>query len=583
MRVFPLFLVIAFIFTTPGVLAIGQGNNINYTGSSQLEAFTNTPQVAEFLHVDQAYQLTPELIDDSALFLLWNIANDYYLYRHSLKVFIDGSNITQSVDIPLGKTKKDEFFGDVEVYYHRLDFNLDNIPPGPHTLSVTYQGCADAGLCYPPTTKRFNIDLTNGLIESLTPPKAQPQASIITEPRTSLWLIVLLAIAGGLILNIMPCVLPVLSLKALAINHQEAAKTRRQSWFYTLGVILSFIAIASLLIILRSAGEAVGWGFQLQSPWFVAFLVYLFLVLGLGLSGYTELGASMMGSGQALTQGNNNRSAFFTGVLATVVASPCTAPFMGAATGFALSQSSAMALLIFTALGFGMALPFLLISYIPSCQRLLPKPGPWMVRFKELLAFPLYATALWLLWVIGRQVGIDGAIMVLAGGILIAFALWLWRGGKAAKALAVGAIIFAFSFLNNPLLSVNESSASSSHSGDYRPFSPALLNQLRNEQQAVFINFTADWCLTCLANEKTALSSDKVQHLFKDKNIALLIADWTTYNPEITAALAQYGRSGVPLYVFFAPGSEQPIILPQLLSSNIVYTKIIQALNTSEK
>ena len=583
MRLFPLFVVIAFIFTTFNVLAIGQGSNINYSRSSQLEAFTDTSQAAEFLHVDQAYQLTPELIDDSALFLLWDIADGYYLYKHGFKVLIDDKNITQSIDIPLGKTKHDEFFGDVQVYYHGLDFNLDHITPGPHTLSVTYQGCADAGLCYPPTTKRFNIDLPNGLIKSLAPTQVQPQASIITEPYTSLWMIVLLAIAGGLILNIMPCVLPVLSLKALTISHQPAAKTRRQSWFYTFGVILSFIAIASLLIVLRSAGEAIGWGFQLQSPWFVAFLVYLFLVLGLGLSGYTELGASIMGTGQTLTQGNNNRSAFFTGVLATVVASPCTAPFMGAATGFALSQSSATALLIFSALGFGMALPFLLISYIPSCQRLLPKPGPWMIRFKELLAFPLYATALWLLWVIGRQVGIDGAIMVLAGGILIAFALWLWRGGKVAKVVAVVAIIFAFSFLNNPLLSVNESSASSNHSSDYQAFSPALLNQLRSEQQAVFVNFTADWCITCLANEKTALSSDKVQYLFKNNDIALLIADWTTYNPEITAALAQYGRSGVPLYLFFAPGSEQPIILPQLLSSNIVYTKIIQSLNTSKK
>ncbi|ROS01523.1 thiol:disulfide interchange protein DsbD [Sinobacterium caligoides] len=554
----------------------------NTFSNSTASGFSNNT-TAEFLTVDQAYQLSPVITAPESLRLEWQMVDHYYLYRHAFKVLLDGRDVTTETMMNEGLNKHDEFFGDVQVYYQNHDILLDNMAPGAHKLSVTYQGCADAGLCYPPKTVHYDIDSNNNTVSAAAPSSksALPNNGLVLPPQldsqqpgaSSLIVILFFALAGGLILNLMPCVLPVLSLKALSINNQNIHKTRVQSWYYTLGVVCSFVGIAALLVALRAAGEAIGWGFQLQSPWFVAILAYLFLLLGLAMSGYTELGSSLMGAGQSLTQGNTNHSAFFTGVLATVVASPCTAPFMGAATGYALGQPSAVTFLVFAALGLGMALPFLLIGYIPALHNLLPKPGNWMVRFKEFLAFPLYGTALWLLWVVGRQVGIDAAMIILGGGILIAFALWLWRGGRLAKVLGVIAIATAISFLSSHSLKPNSTTSIYQEDG-YQPYSDALLTDLLQRDEAVFVNFTADWCITCLANEKTTLHSVATQQLFEQNNIKRLKADWTSYNPEITAALGKHGRSGVPLYLYYPAGSQSPIVLPQILTNSIMSNAI---------
>ena len=274
---------------------------------------------------------------------------------------------------------------------------------------------------------------------------------------TALWLILLLAASGGLLLNLMPCVFPVLSLKALSIaaNSQQRSRQQRDAVFYSLGVLLSFVVLAILLIALRSAGAAVGWGFQLQSPYLVALLVYLLLALGLSLSGVVQFGLGLMNSGSRLTAGNGSKSAFFTGVLAVVVASPCTAPFMGTALGYAVSQNAAVALLVFIALGLGMALPFLLLAFVPGIAGLLPRPGAWMETLKQWLAFPLYLSAVWLLWVYGRQTGIDAQALVLVGAVCIAAACWLWGRKQlalAGKVSAVLALLLLLAALLLPLL-----------------------------------------------------------------------------------------------------------------------------------
>ncbi|CAH0991455.1 Thiol:disulfide interchange protein DsbD [Sinobacterium norvegicum] len=559
---------------------------ISPLATSQSDPFANSSTSGDsFLTVDQAYQTDVSVINEQLTRIHWQITDGYYLYRHAFKVKINGDNITDAVTIPEGLAKQDEYFGDVNVYYQQAEIDITSQPASAYDLSVTYQGCADAGLCYPPETIHYRVDPSTGSVAladssggNTSAVTAIPVApAIANDGNSSIFVIIIFALLGGMILNLMPCVLPVLSLKALAMNNQDIEHSRQQSWAYTAGVVISFVAIALLLIILRSLGEAIGWGFQLQTPWFVALLAYLFLFLGLAMAGYTELGSSLMGAGQSLTQGNSRQSSFFTGVLATVVASPCTAPFMGAATGYALTQSTPVAIIVFASLGLGMALPMLLISYIPSLHDKLPKPGAWMIRFKEFLAFPLYATALWLLWVVGRQTGIDGAITVLGGGILIAYALWAWRGKSKARVTAIVALLAAFYPLaNNQLqpLSQQNSVADS----EYQVFSESYLAELQQQGKPVFINFTADWCITCLANEKTALSTERVQGFFKQQGIVALKGDWTNYNPEITATLAKHGRGGVPLYLFYPADSQQPIILPQLLTADIIEDQIMDSL-----
>lgn len=392
----------------------------------------------------------------------------------------------------------------------------------------------------------------------------------------------LFALLGGLILNLMPCVFPVLSLKVLSLANARGAALREQRLHgiaYTAGVMLSFLALAAVLLTLQAGGAAIGWGFQLQQPWIVALLVFVFFVMGLSMSGVVEFGTALMGVGGNLQEQEGLKGSFFTGVLASVVASPCTAPFMGAALGFAFTQSMPVALTVFLALGFGMALPFLLLSFVPQLSRFLPRPGAWMQTFRQVLAFPLYATAVWLLWVLGNQAGSAGMALVLGACVLLAFACWLWQRRHASRGhwrhayllLALLGTAGAGSVLFSPILESGAAPQVASDDANYEPYSAARLAELRAQGQPVFVNMTASWCITCLVNEKVALSSDTVVDALADKGVTYLKGDWTNNDPAITEVLRQYETSGVPLYLMFPADPDRPAeVLPQLLTEGIV-------------
>ena len=400
-----------------------------------------------------------------------------------------------------------------------------------------------------------------------------PNAPIAAD-HPGVLLAMVLALLGGLILNLMPCVFPVLSLKALALlkSQDVSAKSQRaQALAYTAGAILSCVAAAGVLLALRAGGEALGWGFQLQSPIFIAVLAYLMLALGLSMSGVAEFGGSLMNTGSSLAQKQGLSGSFFTGVLAVVVASPCTAPFMGSALGFAVTQPVVIALAIFAALGLGLALPFLVLGFVPALARLLPRPGAWMLTFKQVMAFPLYLTAAWLLWVLTRQAGADALGLVLVGCVAVAFAIWLLGRsprGRIATVLAVLSLIAAAAVLASPFLKPT-TAAAVTQTSDHEAWSALRVEALRAEGKTVFVDFTADWCITCKVNERGALASEKVKQAFADEGVVSLVADWTKADPEITKALAAFGRNGVPLYLVYPKGGE-PRVLPQVLTPGIV-------------
>lgn len=409
------------------------------------------------------------------------------------------------------------------------------------------------------------------------PAVAEAPAPVLVPPTVEtpgLALVLGFALLGGLILNLMPCVFPVLSIKAVSVlesRRGDAAAERLHALAYSAGVVSSSVLAAVALIALRRTGESLGWGFQLQSPVFVALLAYLLFALGLSLSGLAQFGTRLMGVGQSLTEQSGYLGSFFTGVLAVVVASPCTAPFMGAALGYALMQPAAIAVIVFATLGLGLALPFLLLGFFPWLGAWLPRPGPWMETFKQLMAFPLYLTVIWLLWVLGRQTDMDGAAIGLLGLVLIAFALWLRSGSERNRLrtlLTTVALAGALALLLHPALRVPATRAVSSAAGE-EPYSDRRLAELRAQKRAVFVNFTADWCISCKVNEKVALDNETVRKAFSDKNVVWLTADWTTADPEITAALARFGRSGVPLYLLYPPVGE-PRLLPQILTPDIL-------------
>lgn len=396
----------------------------------------------------------------------------------------------------------------------------------------------------------------------------------------SLGLVLLMALAGGLILNLMPCVFPVLSMKALSFAAHGGGRMGRHGLAYTAGVLALFGTIGALLVALQGAGAEIGWGFQLQEPLFVLLMAYLMFAIGLNLSGLFEIGGGFMGAGGRLASREGLSGAFFTGALAAVVATPCTAPFMGAAIGYAVAQPAPVAIAIMLTLGLGMALPFLVLSYSPGLLRRLPRPGPWMVRFRQLLAFPMYATAAWLVWVLSLQAG-DGALLAaLAGAILIAFGLWLWqagrhgsgRGRQIAMALAVLALAGAGGLA---FWAERGAAAPQTASADDRwtPFDAAKLDALRRDGKPVFVNFTAAWCVTCLVNEKMVLRGDAVWAAMKKKGIVAMKADWTRRDGAITRALAALGRNGVPVYVLYAPTGE-PVLLPQILTEQAVLAEL---------
>jgi thiol:disulfide interchange protein DsbD len=390
------------------------------------------------------------------------------------------------------------------------------------------------------------------------------------------------AFVGGLVLNLMPCVFPVLSLKALSLTkpgHGNKQRLRLEGVSFGTGVVVTFLALAGLLIAFRAAGEQFGWGFQLQSPAMVTSLALLFFVLALNLSGVFEFATLVPSSAAGWTAHNQYANAFLSGVLAVVIASPCTAPFMGAALGYALAQPAALTLLVFAALGLGMALPFVLLTWFPGWRKVLPKPGAWMERLKQFLAFPLYATVAWLVWVLGAQVDNDAVVRLLVTLVVLSFALWAWRayrgGGARMFSIAallglVGVVAVAWPLYVAPSEAQTSVQAkpTSAANDPWQPFTPALVTEL-SATKPVFVDFTAAWCVTCQVNKKLVLTDAGVKKAFVDRGVELVRADWTRRDPTITQALAALGRQGVPVYVLYRPGKE-PLLLPEVLQRQTV-------------
>jgi len=551
-------------------------------GQNALSAYTQ--QQIQFLPVDDAYRLDMVADGDQQVLLQWVIAPEYYLYRHAFKArarWIQGPIDTQLAIAP-GLAKTDEFFGDVEVYYGALDATLSLAEHAELVeLKITYQGCADAGLCYPPETKSFlwhtdSGDIRPGTLEPLTSNSTPDTNSNETEP--SLIAAIIFAFLGGIILNIMPCVFPILSLKALSFTRGNAQTHRRASLVYAAGVVLSFVAIASVLVAIQQTGKLIGWGFQLQNTGFVIALAYLFTVMGLSLNGLIHFGTSMMNMGQSLTEREGDAGSFFTGVLAVVVASPCTAPFMGSALGYALTQPIAITLLVFAALGAGMAFPMVLLSYSNAMVKLLPKPGAWMDTAKNILAFPLYLTSVWLLWVAGNQSGVNTMAMALAGLVLVALAAYLYGQSVIRKVTAIMLLLGAIALAIPATNTSDQTSASRALADGQIAWSAAALDDHLNRGDPIFVDVTADWCITCLANEAAVLFTTEVEQAFVSADIPYMIADWTDYDSDIGAFVKSHGRSGIPLYVMYPRGKgSEPIILPQLLTRDIVLRAIENA------
>ena len=388
------------------------------------------------------------------------------------------------------------------------------------------------------------------------------------------------AMLGGLLLNLMPCVFPVLALKVLAFAQPNHSLTshKRSGLAYTAGVVLSFVALGGLLLSLRAAGEALGWGFQLQNPVVVAALALLFVLIALNLFGLFEFGNVLPQRVLNARAQNPSLDAFLSGVLATAVASPCTAPFMGASLGLAIVWPTGQALAVFAALGLGMAAPYLLASWLPGVAKRLPKPGPWMATFKTLMAFPMLATVVWLVWVLGQQTSVNGAAALLLVMLVLAFAVWAWQQGANPSATriwrATAASLFAVSVWAfwAPATTVSSTSTmsapasiKSSSAVGWQPWTPTAVEQRVAKGQLVFVDFTAAWCVTCQVNELTTLASTDVLQAFEANNVALLKADWTKRDPAITAALNALGRSGVPTYAVYRAGAA-PVVLTEILS-----------------
>lgn len=533
------------------------------------------------------------------------------------------------------------YFDPVEV---TLPLRRQHARPAQTTLAVTFQGCQSEGICYPPMTRRVQLSIPAGTVgavaaatgsgrspaalDDATPPRSStragdapqdsrrllpttpdpagderaeaapgvgtdatpaPDASAENAQRTpppapargdGLLLVLLLALAGGLVLNLMPCVLPILSLKVLGLaqSGESRQRARAHALWYTAGVLVAFAAIGALVLALRAAGQAAGWGFQLQHPWFIAALVYLMFAVGLSLSGVFTLGGSG-NIGQSLAARSGPLGDFSTGVLACVVASPCVAPFMGPALAYAFSASPLPSMLVFLMLGLGLALPFLLVGFVPSLARRLPRPGAWMETLKQVLAFPMYGTALWLLWVLGKQRGVDAMALVLGGLVLLSLGLWWfersrWRSRRGGVLLATLVIVAALA----PVWTVDglrPPAAAGAPDDGVVVYSPQMLDRLRADNRVVFVNMTADWCVTCKANERAVLSRADFHDVLRRTNAVYMRGDYTNVDPQITAFLDEHKAVGVPLYVVYGPGAP-PTVLPTVLTQALVEDALLR-------
>ncbi|MCH2091853.1 MAG: protein-disulfide reductase DsbD [Pseudoxanthomonas sp.] len=571
---------------------------------------------------EQAFAFEAIAFNGNELLLRFTPARGYYVYRDRTSMALEGAQgiSLQAPRWPKGKAHRDEHFGDVTVYFDQAEVPVplkrDRADAVTATLRVTFQGCQTDGICYPPMTRRVKLAIPSGTVTPVstpdtpapatvaplptattpvdaavaTPDTTTSAASIATDvertrppeevlarnPRGTSSLLVALALAltGGLILNLMPCVLPILSLKALSLaeSGREGGDARRRALWYTAGVLVSFVAVGALAIALRAAGQALGWGFQLQQPWVVGLLAYVMFAVGLSLSGVFAIGHRLAGTGHGLASRRGPVGDFFTGVLAVVVASPCTAPFMGVALAYAFTAPTPLALLVFAVLGLGLALPFLLIGFVPGLASRLPRPGAWMDTLKQVLAFPMYLTAVWLLWVLGKQRGIDAVGLALVGLVLLALGLWWFQRARFAPAplqralalaLAVSALVPLAMLHRLPA----ETAAAPTTEG-HAAYSADRLAALRAEGRIVFVDMTADWCVTCKANEKAVLNTPAFRELLATHDAVMLTGDWTNVDPAITAFLEKHGAVGVPLYVMYPRGGGAGEVLPTVLTQD---------------
>ena len=595
---------------------------------------------AEPLPPEQAFGFEAIAGDGNTLLLRFTPARGYYLYRDNTSLKLDAAAAKAGIapgkpKWPQGTSHRDEHFGDVVVFFDQIDVPLPLLRTRPDaaklTLTATFQGCQTDGICYPPMTRSVTLDVPAGTVTP-KPATTDPAASSTTATNTTeavagapaagaeaaiaavtgnnaaapglvspdaqqttprganlnLFSALVLALLGGLVLNLMPCVLPVLSLKALSLagNGEDPVRARRHALWYTAGVVLSFVLLGGLALALREAGLALGWGFQLQQPLVVALLALLMFGLGLSMSGVWHVGGRWTGMGHALTTKSGPLGDFFTGVLAVVVATPCTAPFMGAALAWAFTAPTFVALLVFVVLGLGLALPFLLIGFVPALAHRLPRPGAWMETFKQALAFPLYLTAAWLAWVLTRQRGADAIGWWLFAAVLLAFAAWAWtrarttghRWAMVASVLAALALVWPLRVIHTmPRPSAAAALAAPSEGIVPVPFSEQRLADLRAAGRVVFVNMTADWCVTCKANERAVFRTDGFREAMAEANAVYMVGDWTDVDPTLTAFLQRYKAVGVPLYVVFPRNGGEGRVLPVVLTGETVREALAEA------
>ena len=551
----------------------------NQSSLKNVESVSNN----EFLPFQDAYKLSVNFSDD-VLNFDWEIADGYYLYKSKINVFAHDAN-TQIHNMVFSdsQNKFDEFFNEnMEVFYDSATMTAGYVSSDKILqLKLLSQGCADIGFCYPPQEQWIQINLETSKVEIY-----QDQPNSFTNSQTStknisMFAAMLGAFLGGLILNLMPCVFPVLSIKAMSFmqTHQTNRELRIHATTYTIGVVTSFLIIATTMLSLRAAGSAVGWGFQLQSPQFLIILAYLFFIIGMTFLGFVNVGSKLMSIGQSIDSQSSLQSSFFTGVLAVIIASPCTAPFMGPALGFAIYQPTGIALAVFAILGFGMALPFVVLILIPKTKSFLPRPGSWMEQFKQFLAFPMFFTTAWLLWVIGRQTDTTVLSLVVVGLIFISIGIWInqilvqLKSGRSNSLLKVIAVAMIIPALALPLMNEEETEGTVL----WINYDSKTLATLRAEGRPVFINLTADWCITCLANEKVAFTEMFYTEMEKN-NIVYLKGDWTNQDKEITSLLNEHNRNGVPLYLMYPKNGGSPEVLPQILLEQTLLEAIRRAI-----
>lgn len=561
-------------------LPIGSAGKPLFGGAEAVDiAVESLPMPAE-----DAFGLEAIAASPSALLLRFTPAPGYYLYRdRSSFRIVEGEGVSvEAPQWPPAQSHFDEHFGDVAVYFDQVEVPLtlqrSHGEAQRVVLEVTFQGCQTDGICYPPMTRQLAVDLPAGAVDAGPAPLAAVDLGL-----GSVLLVLLYALIGGLILNLMPCVLPVLSLKALSLAEGGREGARRSALWYTLGVLLSFAAVGGLALALRSAGLALGWGFQLQQPLMIGALAYVMFAVGLSLSGVFTIGAGLAGAGQSLTERKGPAGDFFTGVLAVVVASPCTAPFMVPALAFAFAAPAWLAVGVFLALGLGLALPFLLIGFVPALASRLPRRGAWMNTFKQAMAFPMYLTAAWLVSILATQRGADGVLYVLAGAVLLALGLW-WREQLRYAERPVGRVLALAVLLLSlmPLLAVHRLPAPGTPTASVGAdgtvaYSAQTLAELRAQGRVVFVNMTADWCVSCKVNERAVLSQDGFRDAMRAVDAVYMKGDWTNVDPAITAFLQSHKSVGVPLYVVYPKGGGEGEVLPTLLTSGIVEAALARA------